>query len=205
MKYLLCRVRCLLRYDVLSVSTKKGAREREMARERCTDLCTKEASGQCAHCDALDDRDRFERPFRAVVTPCVKGLRWLRAHATPVLLTVVSLGFLGPIIYAWWLQLDQLDQPITCHVILEKLQERNSGLNIRLTEHHSSEPLFSGKSSILSLLIHATLGYLPLLLPAHKQHVGTFSDHRFQKTLNLLQRLAVIKSSLLIPHDLSSR
>jgi hypothetical protein len=151
MKYLLCRVRCLLRYDVLSVSTKKGAREREMARERCTDLCTKEASGQCAHCDALDDRDRFERPFRAVVTPCVKGLRWLRAHATPVLLTVVSLGFLGPIIYAWWLQLDQLDQPITCHVILEKLQERNSGLDIRLTEHHSSEPLFSGKLHFISV------------------------------------------------------
>jgi hypothetical protein len=29
------------------------------------DFCTKEATGQCALCDALAERDRFERPFLA--------------------------------------------------------------------------------------------------------------------------------------------
>jgi hypothetical protein len=29
--------------------------------DRCNDLCTKEATGTCAHCDALAERDRFER------------------------------------------------------------------------------------------------------------------------------------------------
>ena len=32
-----------------------------MARKRCNELCTKEATDQCALCDALDERDRFER------------------------------------------------------------------------------------------------------------------------------------------------
>jgi hypothetical protein len=34
-----------------------------MARERCTELCTKASTGQCALCDALDERDRFERKY----------------------------------------------------------------------------------------------------------------------------------------------
>ena len=52
-----------MQYDVLSIRTKKGAWEveREMARERCNELCTKASTGLCVLCDALDERDRFER------------------------------------------------------------------------------------------------------------------------------------------------
>ena len=122
-----------------------------MARERCNELCTKASTGMCAHCDAFDERDRFERPFWAVVTPCIKGLRWLRAHGSLALLTVVSLGFLVPLIYAWWLQLDQLDQPITCQASFGPLEERNGYLEIQLTEYHPSEPVFSGKLFFVSV------------------------------------------------------
>jgi hypothetical protein len=129
--------------------------------ERCNELCTKEATGQCAHCDALAERDRFwNRWFQGgvfieaknAVGPSVnKGLRWLRTHVQLALLTIVSLLFLIPLIYAWWLQLAQLDQSIICHVIFEKLQERNSALEMRLAEHHPSEPLFSGKLHFISV------------------------------------------------------
>ena len=56
-------MRCFLQYDVLSIRTKKGnwEGEREMARERCNELCTKASTGLCVLCDALDERDRFWR------------------------------------------------------------------------------------------------------------------------------------------------
>ena len=119
--------------------------------ERCNELCTKEATGTCAYCDTLTERDRFERPFWAVVASCNKGLRWVRAHGSLAFLTVVSLGFLVPLIYAWWLQLDQRDQSITCQVSFRPLKALNGYLEIQLTEHHPSEPVFSGKLFFLSV------------------------------------------------------
>jgi hypothetical protein len=76
-------MRCFLQYDVLSIRTKKGAweGEREMARGRCNKLCTKASTGQCALCDKLAERERFERPFWAVVASCTTMTRWLRTHA----------------------------------------------------------------------------------------------------------------------------
>jgi hypothetical protein len=119
-------------------------------RERCNELCTKSSTGRCALCDALDERDRFERPFWLVVTPCLKGMHWLRAHATPVLLTVVSLCFLAPLTYAWWLQLNQLDQRTTCNAFFGPSPDFNNYVQIELTEHYPSEPVFSGKLFFLS-------------------------------------------------------
>jgi hypothetical protein len=48
---------------------------------RWNDLCTKEVTDQCALCDALAERDRFERPFWAVAASCTKMTRWLHTLA----------------------------------------------------------------------------------------------------------------------------
>jgi hypothetical protein len=128
---------------------------------RWNDLCTKDATGTCAMCDTLAERDRFERRWfkggvfveiKNAVAPSVnKGWRWLRGHGSLAFLTVVSLGFLVPLIYAWWLQLDQRDQSLTCQVGFRPLQEHNGYLEIQLTEHSPSEPVFSGKLFFISV------------------------------------------------------
>jgi hypothetical protein len=66
---------------------------------RWDDLCTKEATGQCALCDVLAERERFEQRWfkgggfyevkNAVVPSLKKGLSWLRAHA-PLALNCVT-------------------------------------------------------------------------------------------------------------------
>jgi hypothetical protein len=53
-----------------------------MARERCTELCTKASTGQRALCEVLDERDRFERPFWVFVSPCTKMTFWMYTYAT---------------------------------------------------------------------------------------------------------------------------
>ena len=111
-------------------------------RERCNELCTKETTGTCAHCQALDERDRFERPFWTVVA-------WLRAYGSLAFLIVLTLGFLVPLIYAWQLQFYQFDQPIICGVGSQ--EQKNSFLEIHLAEHHPREPVFSGKLYFLSI------------------------------------------------------
>jgi hypothetical protein len=52
----------LLRYDVLRSEHHEwslGGEGKTM--QRCNDLCTKDATGTCALCEALAERDRFER------------------------------------------------------------------------------------------------------------------------------------------------
>jgi hypothetical protein len=107
--------------------------------EHCNELCTKEVTDQCALCDALAERDRFERLFWAVVTSCNKGRRWLQGHKLSALLIIVGLGFLGFLIYESW---REINSPITCNPPFEKLA---SYLQIQLREQHPIEPTFSGE------------------------------------------------------------
>jgi len=64
----------LLRYDVLRYAPhvrNLGEEGRRMG--RCTELCTKDATGTCAVCEALAERDRFLRFWRSGQgqgTPC---------------------------------------------------------------------------------------------------------------------------------------
>ena len=119
-----------------------------MARERCNELCTKASTGMCAHCDKLDEQDRFERPFWMAVASFNKGLHWFCSHRPLVGLIIVSLLFLVPVFYAWWLQLNQLNQSRVCQI--GSLQERIEYLEIQLTEYHPSDPIFSGQLFFVS-------------------------------------------------------
>ena len=107
--------------------------------ERCNELCTKEATGQCALCDVLAERDRFERPFWAVVASCNKGRGWLLGHKLSAFLVIAGLGFLGFLIYESW---REINPEITCPPLPEKL---TSYLQIQLREQHPIEPTFSGE------------------------------------------------------------
>jgi Pentapeptide repeats (8 copies) len=68
------------------MNPKKGAWEREM--EHCNELCTKEATGKCALCDALAERDRFIRLwFKGGLF--IDGIRVLRRWCYPVSYTEI--------------------------------------------------------------------------------------------------------------------
>ena len=140
--------------------------------ERCNELCTKEATGTCALCDALLERDHF-------IWWWFKG-GFLRTHGIVVFLTVVSLVFLvslvyvwRPLISAWWRQRDQPDKPITCQVVFGTLQERNSILEINLAEHHPSEPVFNGKLFFISVdPIHTGVSTVTVIRSEKKRVYG---------------------------------
>ena len=97
-------------------------------------------------------REVFVEIKNTVALSVNKGLHWLRAHCPLIFLIVVSLLFLGSLIYAWWLPPDQLDQlAVTCPQGFGPLQDRNGYLEIQLAEHHPSEPVFSGKLFFVSV------------------------------------------------------
>src|SRR5215510_2930502 len=53
---------CVLRHaTLLSRPHNKLLAEEHRTMDRCNELCTKEATGQCALCEALAERDRFIR------------------------------------------------------------------------------------------------------------------------------------------------
>jgi hypothetical protein len=110
---------------------------------RWDDLCTKAATGQCTMCDVLLESKQF-------IWFWFKG-GCLRAYGIRALLTIVSLGFLVPPGYAWWLRGTQYDQTVTCQVGFQPRQQRNGYLEIQLTEQHPIEPVFSGKLYFISV------------------------------------------------------
>ncbi len=63
-----------------------------MARERCTSLCTRSATGQCTLCDSLDARDAFFLPIRGV---------WAILLITIAILCILLRGLTWPF-RRWW-------------------------------------------------------------------------------------------------------
>ena len=126
---------------------------------RWDDLCTKEATGQCALCDKLAERERFEQRWfkggwllemkNAVAPSLKKGFRWLLGHKLSAFLVIVGLGFLGCLMYTAW---REITHTINCNLQRGKL---TSYLRIYLGEQHPIEPRFSGEL-FFDLLIPST-------------------------------------------------
>jgi len=71
-------------YNILCyVPHAKSLREEGRRMDRCNELCTKEVSDYCALCEALVERDRFER-FWFKGGLCIDGLQTLRQWWYPV-------------------------------------------------------------------------------------------------------------------------
>jgi hypothetical protein len=126
--------------------------------ERCNELCTKEATGQCALCDTLAERDRFIQKWfkggwfsevKNAVAPSVnKGWRWFQSHSLLIYLVIGCLTFVFFFVRALWIH---IDQSTVCQSHFGKLEERNCYLEIGLAEQHPIAPYFSGNLFFISV------------------------------------------------------
>jgi hypothetical protein len=124
----------------------------ERAMEPCNELCTKEATGTCALCDKLAERDQFIRRWfkgglfseihNAVAPSYKKGLRWLRAHGLLAFLVIGSPLFIFFFSRALWIQ---SNRRISCPWEDTSAQSFYGYLQIQLREQHPIEPTFKGQ------------------------------------------------------------